>query len=148
NNMHQLGIAFHAYHNDQKVLPHDITSKDGKPLLSWRVAILPYIEQNALYQQFHLDEPWDSEHNKKLADIAVPTFMHPAIKPQAPYTTVYQVFKGKEAVFAPGRHVHFQDITDGLSNTIMIAEAADGVPWTKPADLAYDAEKPIPKLGV
>ena len=46
--------------------PHAIYGKDGKPLLSWRVLILPYIEEQALYEQFHLDEPWDSPHNEPL----------------------------------------------------------------------------------
>src|SRR4029077_9290448 len=68
NNIKQIMLAFHNYHDTMKGMPaHAIYSKDGKKaLLSWRVAILPYIEQNNLYMQFKLDEPWDSDHNKKL----------------------------------------------------------------------------------
>jgi len=66
-NLKQIALAMHNYHDTYGTFPpHAIYSKDGKPLLSWRVMILPYIEQNNLYQQFHLDEPWDSEHNQKL----------------------------------------------------------------------------------
>jgi len=67
NNLKQIGLAMHNYHDVHASLPpaasHD---DDDKPLLSWRVHVLPYVEQNELYKEFHLDEPWDSEHNKKL----------------------------------------------------------------------------------
>lgn len=56
----------HIYHDVNKTLPPAVHSKDGKPLLSWRVLVLPYIEEDKLYREFHLDEPWDSPHNKKL----------------------------------------------------------------------------------
>jgi len=77
NNLKQIAIAFHQYHDTYKSLPlHAIYSKDGKtPLLSWRVAILPFIEQDALYKQFKLDEPWDSEHNKKLIPLMPRIYM-------------------------------------------------------------------------
>src|SRR5262245_11036025 len=72
NNLKQIGLALHNYHDTYgKLPPAAICDKAGKPLLSWRVAILPFIEQNALYKQFKLDEPWDSEHNKKLAEVLV-----------------------------------------------------------------------------
>ena len=66
NNLKQLGLAMHIYHDVNKTLPPAVHSKDGKPLLSWRVLVLPYIEEDKLYREFHLDEPWDSPHNKKL----------------------------------------------------------------------------------
>src|SRR5205085_6609675 len=68
NNLKQIGIAMLQYHESNKAFPlHAIYSADGKtPLLSWRVAILPYIDHDALYKEFKLDEPWDSDHNKKL----------------------------------------------------------------------------------
>src|SRR5262249_49752206 len=68
DNLKKIGYAFHDFHNVNKHLPaHAIYSNDGKtPLLSWRVAILPYIGEAALYREFKLDEPWDSAHNRKL----------------------------------------------------------------------------------
>ena len=67
NNLKQLAIAMHNFHDVYKQLPSEaIFDKNGSPLLSWRVHILPFIKQRELYEQFHLDEPWDSEHNRKL----------------------------------------------------------------------------------
>src|SRR5262245_37493125 len=68
NNLKQIGLAFHNHHDVQNALPRNIEDRDGKPLLSWRVAILPYVEEDALYKQFKLDEPWDSDNNKKLIE--------------------------------------------------------------------------------
>jgi len=67
NNLKQQLLAMHNFHDTHNGFPAAYsTNKDGKPLLSWRVHILPYIEQQPLYNEFKLDEPWDSEHNKKL----------------------------------------------------------------------------------
>ena len=68
NNLKQIALAFHSYHDATNGLPGNITDKDGKPLLSWRVAILPYVEESELYRQFKLEEPWDSANNKKLIE--------------------------------------------------------------------------------
>lgn len=68
NKLKQFGLACQNYHDTNDALPGNIADKDGKPLLSWRIAILPFIEQQALYEQFKRDEPWDSEHNKKLIE--------------------------------------------------------------------------------
>src|SRR5438045_1511259 len=67
NNLKQIALAFHSFHDTYGGMPAAaICDKAGKPLLSWRVAILPWIEEGALYKQFKLDEPWDSKHNKAL----------------------------------------------------------------------------------
>ena len=69
NNLKQIGLGFHNYHSSNDCLPAAaITDKDGRPLLSWRVAMLPYIESSPLYSKFHLDEPWDSPHNLSLLE--------------------------------------------------------------------------------
>ena len=70
-------LALHNYHDAHGHFPADVRDKDGKPLLSWRVQILPYLEQERLYKQFKLDEPWDSEHNKKLIDKMPKTLRSP-----------------------------------------------------------------------
>jgi WD40 repeat protein len=118
----------------------------GKPLLSWRVAILPIIGQMDLYKQFHLDEPWDSPHNIKLLDKMPDVF---AIDPkQKGTTTVFQVFVGKDAPFPPDQPILYPaGFADGTSRTILVAEAAEAVPWTKPEDLTYDATQALPQLG-
>ena len=136
----------HAYHDTFGTLPPAaICDQKGKPLLSWRVAILPYIEQTVLYQEFKLDEPWDSEHNKKLIPRMPQIYVLPAA-PQKAGETYYRVFVGGGAVFDLAKGVPIASITDGTSNTILCVEASESVPWTKPDDLVYDPKKPLPKL--
>jgi Protein of unknown function (DUF1559) len=134
NNLKQIGLAMHNYHDTFGKLPAAaICDKNGKPLLSWRVAILPYIEQDNLYKQFKLDEPWDSEHNKKLAMVTVPIYALPGdkVKRDMP-STFYRVFYGNDAMFDLKNGTGFNQIADGLSNTLMVVEAGEAVPWTKP----------------
>lgn len=148
NNMKQIALAMHNYAaaNGNRFPPAAIRSKDGKPLLSWRVAILPYIDQDHLYRQFRLDEPWDSEHNKKLLMVLPRPYVPHNVEPQ-PGMTFIQVFTGKDTPFEKPDGQALAGITDGCSNTLLFVEASKAVPWTKPEDLAYDASKPLPKLG-
>jgi hypothetical protein len=143
-----IGLALHNYHDTYKQFPAAaITDKNGKPLLSWRVAILPFIEENDLYKQFKLDEPWDSKHNKALLKKMPKVFAPAGLKTKPPYSTFYRPFVGNGAAFEPNRGLRYADIPDGLSNTLMVVEAGQAVPWTKPDELAYDPKKPLPKLG-
>jgi hypothetical protein len=145
NNLKQLMIAIHNYHDTYNRMPANITDKDGKPLLSWRVLLLPYIEQENLYKQFKLDEPWDSANNKKLL-AKMPPLFRTGFEPKDTTKTHYQVFAGPGTPFEPGKQIKFTDITDGLSNTIGIVEAGPPVEWSKPADVAYDPKKGFAKL--
>jgi hypothetical protein len=149
NNLKQIGLAFHNYADTYGgTFPAAaICDPRGKPLLSWRVAILPWLEQDRLYKEFHLDEPWDSEHNKKLLDQMPKTYALPGAKVK-PGTTVYQVFVGKDALFQTNQKRRFPaEITDGTSNTILVVEAADPVPWTKPADIPFGDKDPRTQIG-
>ena len=101
--------------------------KAGKPLLSWRVAILPFIEEKKLYDEFKQDEPWDSAHNKKLLAKMPKLFADPTGKAKADHT-FYQVFVGKGAAFEGKRGIKLTDFTDGTSNTILIVEGGVGRP--------------------
>jgi Protein of unknown function (DUF1559) len=148
NNLKQIGLAIHSYHDVHGKLPADVVDKRGKVLLSWRVLLLPYVEQEELYKQFRLDEPWDSKHNRKLLEKMPKVFASPRVALKRKGYTVYQGFSGPEALFhsgKPGRRL--ADITDGLSNTIMTVEATTAVPWTKPADLPFDSKKRVAKFG-
>jgi prepilin-type processing-associated H-X9-DG protein len=147
NNLKQIGIAMHTYHDKYGHFPPAATyDKDGKPLLSWRVLILPFLEQNELYKEFKLDEPWDSEHNKKLLARMPKTYDTPSEKKERNHTFI-QVFVGKMAAFEGKTGRKIPEFTDGTSNTILVVETEKEVPWTKPADLPFDPDKPLPKLG-
>jgi RNA polymerase sigma factor (sigma-70 family) len=148
NNLKQIALALHNYHDTYTLFPPpSIYGKDGKPLLSWRVAILPFMEQDHLYKQFHLDEPWDSEHNKKLLEIVPRTYVPVRNAPKEPGMTYYQAVVGKGAAWEPPNGLRIASFTDGLSQTVLVAEAAKAVPWTKPEDLPYAADKPLPRFG-
>jgi RNA polymerase sigma factor (sigma-70 family) len=232
-NLKQLALAMHNYNDTNQGLPLAATTdKQGKALLSWRVALLPYLEEQELYRQFKLDEPWDSPHNKKLLSKMPAVFAPPGVKTRQPFSTFYQVFVstpsrrgggrpgmpggmpgrgqpaapgrppggapggagappgalgglggapgmggapagapgvmpggpggvppgaaaagaaadfGPTAAFVKGVPTHFPaSFTDGLSNTILIIEAGNSVPWTKPEDLHYAEDESLPELG-
>jgi Protein of unknown function (DUF1559) len=148
NNLKQLGLAMHNYHSSKGSFPPKaVFDKDGKALLSWRVLLLPYLDQRKLAEEIHLDEAWDSEHNKKLVE-SMPKVFQSGGESEKPGETAYLAFTGKGTIFDGKKGIKLLEITDGTSNTIMFVESARGVPWTKPEDLAYDPDKPLPKLGL
>jgi len=144
NNLKQIVLAFHNYNDTYGWLPTNELSKDKKPLLSWRVQILPFVEQDHLFKQFKLDEPWDSEHNKKLID-QIPEIYVPIRGKAEKGMTFYQTFGGKHGWMQPGARIP-ASFPDGTSNTFVVAEAAKPVVWTKPDDLEFDGTT-VPKLG-
>lgn len=149
NNLKQVMLAMHNFHDTYKRLPEPaIRSEEGKPLLSWRVAILPFVEQQALYEQFHLDEPWDSEHNKALLEQMPDIYATPGVT-LPPGHTIVQAVAGEEIGLKPEGQTGFRDFTDGTSNSILVVEASPNaaVPWTKPADVEIDLDDPLAKLG-
>ena len=148
NNLTPIALSMHNYAsvNNDRFPPAAVVDKAGKPLLSWRVLVLPYLEQDELYKQFKLDEPWDSEHNKKLIPKMPKVYAIPEDPKAKPNETRYRVFVGNGAGFDTVSGHKILDITDGTSNTIMVVTAADSVPWTKPDELAFDPEKDMAKL--
>ena len=148
NNLKQMALAMMSYEAANGTLPPggivDPLKPQGeqKPLLSWRVAILPYIGQQNLYSQFKLNEPWDSPNNLRLLSQMPNVYNCPATQTKSG-ETVYQVFVGKGAAFDKTRGHRIQTFVDGASNTILIVEAAKAVPWTKPDDVPFDPSKPI-----
>jgi prepilin-type processing-associated H-X9-DG protein len=149
NNLKQIGLAFHNYHDAYGCLPPAaITDKNGRPLLSWRVAIIPFLEASPLYSKFHLDEPWDSPHNLSLLDSMPFVYACPSDRTLKPGMTGYQAVIGLSAAFTPDfKSLRFADFTDGLSNTLLVGESRRGVPWTKPDDLPFDMSLPLSGLG-
>jgi hypothetical protein len=149
NNLKQIALAVINHADAHKGrLPANVVDKDGKPILSWRVEILPYLEQAELHKQFKRDQPWDSEDNKKLLAKMPAVFASPRVKVKLGGHTVYQGFAGPGALFEPGKRMLFPaSIPDGTSNTILLTEASVAVAWTKPADLPFDLKKELPDIG-
>jgi hypothetical protein len=157
--LRQIGVAVQNYHESFGELPKNTYTADGKPLLSWRVHLLPFIEHDHLYTRFKLDEPWDGPNNIKLLTIKVPTYTVSGSLGAYSGLTYYRGFSSLGAVFErrPGDHrlttdgsyppFGFESFADGTSNTILVVEAADPVEWTKPDDLDATPGKPFPKMG-
>ena len=154
NNLKQIGLAMHNYHSTHNTFPPAYNKgPDGKPLLSWRVHILPYLEQEALYKEFHQDEPWDSEHNKALIARMPATYTCPSgsgalANVAKEGKTSYLTPRGPATIFPGAEGIKIQDITDGTSNTILVVDANDAaaVTWTKPDDwdIAVELQGPEP----
>jgi hypothetical protein len=153
NNLRQMALAMHSYNDTYGILPPaGIGSpleqgRRKKPLLSWRVALLPYLDEDTLYKQFNLNEPWDGPTNRKLLAKMPRVYKLPGDSKTPPDHTVFQVFTGPRTLFEPNQIIRIPaSIIDGTSNTLMIVEAALGVPWTKPEDIPFDPGKPVTPL--
>jgi hypothetical protein len=147
NNIKQILLALLNYESAKAAMPaYANFDADGKPLLSWRVHVLPYMEHQALYNQFHLDEPWDSPHNKALIPQMPEIYRDPgSMHTTADGLTNYLGVKGEGRYFdgtSEGRKI--MTVTDGTSNTIMVVQVDDNsaVPWTKPDDWELDDANP------
>lgn len=144
--MKQLALAMHNFHDNFGAFPaQSLVDQQGKRLLSWRVMVLPYLDQYALYQEFHLDEPWDSEHNRTLIE-KMPAVFRSAGGNTKPGTTRFVApLTDRSTMGRVGPAVKMQDIKDGTSNTIWLLQADEShaVIWTKPDDLVIDEKDPI-----
>jgi hypothetical protein len=142
-------LGMHNYHDANGHLPTDTCDGDGKLLLSWRVAVLPYIddEDTELYKSFKLDEPWDSKNNLPLVEKLPKIYAPIRIEADEPGHTFIQGFHGKDVLFQLGKKVRIADITDGTSNSIAVVEAGESTVWTKPGGLPFDEKKDLPKFG-
>lgn len=145
--MKQIGLAAHNYLAEKSKLPTAaILSADGKPLLSWRVALLPYLGQKELFDQFKLDEPWDSEHNKALIEKMPEVYSIPGVNEPGKTTLVAPI--GDKTVFGHKEGATLVMASDGAGNTILLVQANPdkAVTWTAPDDLPFDAAKPTAGL--
>ena len=120
---------------------------NGRPAHSWRVLILPFLDKKELYDLDKFDEPWDSPHNSKLAEkmpdvYRCPSFKHHNIgneieKPYLTTQTNYVAIVGANTVFGKGQSRKIDDITDGVGQTLLLAETHfHAVHWMQPEDLS------------
>lgn len=147
NDLKQMGLSFHNYEGVNGMFPGAGRSAEGKAGLSWRVHLLPYLDEMKLYNKFNLDEPWDSETNKALIDQMPEVYKSPDVTEVG--KTSMHVFTGPGAVFAGDQTLKLSQIVDGLSNTILAVQAGPDTAeiWTKPGGLEFDPEDPIKCLG-
>lgn len=164
-NLRRIGAALRAYHDAHDCFPRAAhTSPDGRPLLSWRVLILPHLgpDEAALFKEFNLDEPWNGQHNRLLLSRMPKVYAPPGSSAKvaaleaemmrdrdrpAESLTFYKVFTGPGTVFDPGRRVSLNDVRDAPRFTFLVVEAGVPSPWSAPEDLPYQPDKPAPRLG-
>jgi hypothetical protein len=137
NNMKQIGLALHNYHSAYGSLPPAYTvDQQGRPLHSWRSLILPFMEQQALYEQIDFSKPWDDPVNLAVADSVVPAYACPSTIVDPTYTT-YVVVVDPAGMMTGATPVSFGQVADGLANTLLVTEtdSANAVPWMSPEDI-------------
>jgi hypothetical protein len=147
--LQELGVALLSYAAAKGRLPSAaIYGADGRPLLSWRVRLLPLLDQQDLYRQFRLDEPWDSPHNLALLPRMPPEFaaVHPKQNPE-PYHTFVHCFVGPGAAFEGTSGLRFPADFPNCSRTILLVHGGKAVPWTKPEDIPYATDQDLPQLA-
>lgn len=144
----RIGLAMHEYHDAMSSFPPAVLKgPDGETPYSWRVALLPYLGHEDLYEQYRRDEPWDSPHNLQLLDQIPDVYRTPGSSEDAT-NTAYFALVGPGTIFpGEGKSRSLREVVDGAVHTILVVEAKREIPWTKPEDIAYDSERPLPELG-
>lgn len=151
NNLKQIGLALHRYHDVHGTFPPLYTvDEEGKPLHSWRVLILPYLESDALYRSIRLDEPWDSEHNQQFHNMNIMVYRCPSIPHVPGKECAYSAIAGG-GVFVPAKEaggILGTDIAEGMSNALAIIEVKEPFCWMNPtADLSLNDSSWEEKVG-
>jgi len=146
NNMKQISLGMLNYHDAYGEFPPAVvTDAAGQPLYSGRVLLLPYLEQQALFQQFKLDEAWDSPANIAFSRQSLPIFTDPSSAKRTPGQTDYLFVVGQGAALEPGGKRSMADSRDGTSNTLFMVEVKDsGISWAQPGDLTISQPMALP----
>lgn len=151
NNFKQIMLAMHNYHAvNQHFPPVVVIDPASGAERSWRIELLPYLDQSALYDRYRKDQPWDSEANKAVLAMMPGVFRHATTAEGTTNTSIFAAV-GKGLVFEKDNHKgrEIREITDGTSNTIAIVEANRDIPWTKPQDIEFDlSQDKMPELGI
>ncbi|MCE9556851.1 MAG: DUF1559 domain-containing protein [Planctomycetes bacterium] len=136
SHIRNIATAMLAYEQEYGVLPpQSVPGPNGKPWHSWRVLLLPYLQEKQLYERYRFDEPWDGPHNKLLHDHAFSVYHCPTDDSDLSRTS-YFVVSGPGMMFEPGKRLKSADAIDGASSTVLVVEAAgQDVHWLDPRDL-------------
>lgn len=137
NNLKQILLAMHDYHEKYGTFPPAyIADANGKPMHSWRVLLLPFVELKPLYERYRFDEPWNGPHNRKLHGEIVDVYRCPKEKPEHETNTSYVVVIGPRTIFPGCRGLKLSDVKDGTSNVLAVVEYRNsGIHWMEPRDL-------------
>ncbi len=147
DNLKTIALALYDYHDAHQAFPPAVLKPPGGgPPYSWRVAVLPDMGQQELYNQYKFDEPWDGPNNRKLLDKIPAAFRAPGDK-EGSTDASYFALTGPGAIFSGAKGTDFKSIRDGMASTILAVESRKAVPWTKPEDILFNAEDPLPDLG-
>lgn len=148
NNLKQLGLAMHNYHAVHKEFPAAVmTAGDGKTNYSWRVALLPFLGEKKLYDSYDLTQPWDSPGNLKVLAAMPNVYRHPSDDAGTTSSSYYALI-GESTAWGDGSiAMKFRDMIDGNSKTALVFDARRAIPWTKPQDIEYSADRDVPELG-
>jgi Protein of unknown function (DUF1559) len=142
NNLKQIGLALHNYHDVYGSFPPAITyGPDGKPWHSWRTLLLPFLERQDRYARYRMDEPWNGPRNRELArEIGSLSLFRCHADPDAsPGTTSYLAVIGEGTMWPPNGSLTLGDASDGSDRTVHLVEvAASGVQWMEPRDLRLE----------
>jgi prepilin-type N-terminal cleavage/methylation domain-containing protein len=143
NNLKQIAMAMHIYHDTYGSFPPAVTySADGKPMHSWRVLLLPFLNERPLYSQYNMNEPWNSHWNSQLLSRMPKVYACPSAPPGTGETH-YAVPVGAKTMFPPERAVSIREIIDGTSNTIMVLEShGSNLNWMAPVDVTVGVGMP------
>jgi RNA polymerase sigma factor (sigma-70 family) len=148
-NLATLGLALYDHAQEKGTLPPAVFhGKAGKPLLSWRVALLPYLQQKNLYQLIKHDEPWDSANNQAATQVVLKIYF-PVRAPVGvePQDTFLRTFVGPGTAFDAKKGRKVADVLAGGANPILIVETAAATSWAQPGEFVYAPDQPLPKLG-
>jgi hypothetical protein len=140
NNLKQIGWAAHNHADIHKHFPPGATfDKNGAALHGWQTYLLPFVEEDKLFKRIDLARPWNDAKNADAMKQRINIFLHPAVDPathgKSAEGFALTHYAGNVHVF-PGKGMKFDDITDGLSNTLLAGEVAKGFkPWSMPMNV-------------
>lgn len=142
NNMKQIGLALHNYHDTHRVFPPGgIETTDGKPYHSWQTMILPFVDQAGLYNDIDFDQAWTDPTNQIIFEQEIPPYLNPAIEERvSPEGLGLSHYVGNRLLMKTNGNMRIREMTDGTSNTIMAIETGENFkPWGDPTNIAHPA---------